>query len=255
MNTKLFVLLALASMLLCTSSGFSQPYEEEAVPQDVSKNNDLIYDTTLYGTFWSLIYVYDMDFSASEYSIRKGEEISFSVSFFINESLLDDRFSNRMGIEEPVRDIDVKFILTNYYDKWSPTFQTEKDNIPWRGLESAEDMGRAYRPLTKRLHGWYDSLKDSTDNIYSLDIGELYLSQEANYTETTATISIDQGGRWYLTPLIKPSQGDYWIPGPGVLIRVERPDGIIYWSMPIIASLLIATPTIFVTWKCNKKRG
>ncbi len=256
MNIKLFVLLALASMLLCTCSGFSQPYDEEAVPQEVLKYNNPaeVYDATLYGTFWSSVSTYDMDFSANEYSIRKGEEISFSISLVFNESRIDYHYLNRLGIDEPIRDIDVKFILTNYYDKWSPTFQTEMNNIPLRGLDSVEDIGRAYGPITKLFHGWYGSLKDSTDNSYTLDTGELYLSREVNSTETTATLSIDQGGRWYLTAMIKPSQGNYWVLGTNVLIRVERPDGMLYRSMPVIATVLTGVPTIFVTWKCNKRR-
>jgi len=256
MNSKLVAISVLIIILVSLGIVQAQPETEELdqpIQLEGRKPDQGEYDAELYGRFFLTNDIIFIDDPPRELELQPEEEKILDLQLKLDETRLEWDFLEEMGIEEPINDFKIRFLLVNE-EKWMPSFESEKERVNHHEIDSPEQLGRAHENFVKLHHDWYDSLEETTDNVYDLEAETLRLDEEKNSTETTVTLSIDQGGKWSLETFIKPTDGGYWFSHQSIFIDVERPEVTLYNYMPIIGTGLIAIPVIYVTWKVKKRK-
>lgn len=256
MNGKLVLISVLIIMLVTLGIAQAKPESEELDQQiqlEERKPDEGEYDAELYGRFFLTNDIIFIDDPPRELELQPEEEKIIDLQLKLDESRLERYFLEEMGIEEPVNDFKIRFLLVNE-EKWKPSFESEKEHVSPSEIDDPEQLGKVHENFVKLHHEWYDSLEETTGNVYELEAETLRLDEENNSTETTVTLSIDQGGKWSLETFIKPTEGGYWFSHQSIPIDVERPEVALYNYTPIIGTGLIAIPVIYVTWKVKKRK-
>ncbi len=140
--------------------------------------------------------------------------------------------------------------------QWMPKqLKYAQENLGYEEPSLPVHQGNRIRKPVQYIHYWYTNLDEKTESVYELKGEGFKVRSRQEVEHTSLRVSIKRYGRWSLVMLVKPLEGDYWLPFNGVPIQVVKPKNGVRRSLPVVFPTALGLGFIATTISIRQRKN